>query len=109
MNRFGCFREPKKIVCAECGKEFIAFRHAVACSPECARVRKNRMSRDYRQNRAKPEPKREYLRRAKREEWPGVPVKYNIRRRWAEFVHGEGCDWKALTPLAANVPRKEGK
>jgi site-specific DNA-methyltransferase (adenine-specific) len=32
-----------------------------------------------------------------------------IRRRWAEFVHGEGCDWKALTPRAANVPRKEGK
>ena len=23
-----------------------------------------------------------------------------IRRRWAEFVHGEGCDWQALTPLA---------
>ena len=21
-----------------------------------------------------------------------------IRRRWAEFVHGEGCDWQALTP-----------
>jgi len=21
-----------------------------------------------------------------------------IRRRWAEHVHGEGCDWKALTP-----------
>jgi DNA modification methylase len=21
-----------------------------------------------------------------------------IRRRWAEFVHGEGCDWMALTP-----------
>jgi site-specific DNA-methyltransferase (adenine-specific) len=21
-----------------------------------------------------------------------------IRRRWAEFVHGEGCDWAALTP-----------
>ena len=21
-----------------------------------------------------------------------------IRRRWAEFKHGEGCDWKALTP-----------
>ena len=20
-----------------------------------------------------------------------------IRRRWAEFVHGEGCDWAALT------------
>jgi DNA modification methylase len=32
-----------------------------------------------------------------------------IRRRWAEFVHGEGCDWKALTPRAANAPRKEGK
>lgn len=27
-----------------------------------------------------------------------------IRRRWAEFVHGEGCDWKALTsPVEANV------
>ena len=21
-----------------------------------------------------------------------------IRRRWAEFVHGEGCDWESLTP-----------
>ena len=21
-----------------------------------------------------------------------------IRKRWAEFTHGEGCDWKALTP-----------
>jgi DNA modification methylase len=21
-----------------------------------------------------------------------------IRRRWAEFVHGEGCDWQQLTP-----------
>ena len=21
-----------------------------------------------------------------------------IRRRWAEFVHGEGCDWQLLTP-----------
>lgn len=21
-----------------------------------------------------------------------------IRRRWAEFVHGEGCDWEELTP-----------
>jgi hypothetical protein len=21
-----------------------------------------------------------------------------IRKRWAEFVHGEGCDWQALTP-----------
>lgn len=24
-----------------------------------------------------------------------------IRRRWAEFVHGEGCDWQALTPAVA--------
>ncbi|MCR5414833.1 MAG: ParB N-terminal domain-containing protein [Kiritimatiellae bacterium] len=23
-----------------------------------------------------------------------------IRRRWAEFVHGEGCDWKKLAPAA---------
>jgi DNA modification methylase len=23
-----------------------------------------------------------------------------IRKRWAEFVHGEGCDWQALTPEA---------
>ena len=22
-----------------------------------------------------------------------------IRRRWAEFVHGEGCDWQGLTPV----------
>ena len=21
-----------------------------------------------------------------------------IRKRWAEFVHGEGCDWEKLTP-----------
>jgi site-specific DNA-methyltransferase (adenine-specific) len=21
-----------------------------------------------------------------------------IRKRWAEFVHGEGSDWQALTP-----------
>ena len=21
-----------------------------------------------------------------------------IRRRWAEFMNGEGCDWEALTP-----------
>ena len=21
-----------------------------------------------------------------------------IRKRWAEFTHGEGCDWEALTP-----------
>ena len=24
-----------------------------------------------------------------------------IRKRWAEFVHGEGCDWQALTPVVA--------
>ena len=24
-----------------------------------------------------------------------------IRKRWAEFVHGEGCDWQALTPTIA--------
>ena len=24
-----------------------------------------------------------------------------IRRRWAEFVHGEGCDWEKLTPPVA--------
>jgi len=23
-----------------------------------------------------------------------------IRKRWAEFVHGEGCDWESLTPEA---------
>jgi len=23
-----------------------------------------------------------------------------IRKRWAEFVHGEGCDWQTLTPVA---------
>lgn len=23
-----------------------------------------------------------------------------IRKRWAEFVHGEGCDWQTLTPEA---------
>jgi site-specific DNA-methyltransferase (adenine-specific) len=21
-----------------------------------------------------------------------------VRRRWAEFTEGEGCDWEALTP-----------
>ena len=26
-----------------------------------------------------------------------------IRRRWAEFVHGEGCDWAALTPEAQST------
>jgi len=27
-----------------------------------------------------------------------------IRRRWAEFVTGEGCDWAALTPVVAGPP-----
>jgi site-specific DNA-methyltransferase (adenine-specific) len=22
-----------------------------------------------------------------------------IRRRWAEFKHGEGCNWSAFTPV----------
>jgi len=26
-----------------------------------------------------------------------------IRRRWAEFVHGEGCDWPALTPADQEI------
>ncbi len=30
-----------------------------------------------------------------------------IRRRWAEFVHGEGCDWEALTPVVENEARVE--
>ena len=25
-----------------------------------------------------------------------------IRKRWAEFVHGEGCDWQTLTPAIEN-------
>lgn len=25
-----------------------------------------------------------------------------IRKRWAEFVYGEGCDWQALTPAVAD-------
>jgi site-specific DNA-methyltransferase (adenine-specific) len=28
-----------------------------------------------------------------------------IRRRWAEFTHGEGCDWQSLTP-AENEERE---
>lgn len=27
-----------------------------------------------------------------------------IRQRWAEFVHGKGCDWQALTPAAEVGP-----
>ena len=27
-----------------------------------------------------------------------------IRKRWAEFVHGEGCDWQTLTPAVEAVP-----
>ena len=31
-----------------------------------------------------------------------------IRRRWAEFVHGEGCDWQALTPASEEKTTNEG-
>jgi len=27
-----------------------------------------------------------------------------IRRRWAEFKYGEGCDWKTLTPVVSDDP-----
>ena len=27
-----------------------------------------------------------------------------IRRRWAEFKYGEGCDWKRLTPAVTETP-----
>jgi DNA modification methylase len=27
-----------------------------------------------------------------------------IRKRWAEFVHGQGCDWQALTPAVHPAP-----
>ncbi|MBQ0033480.1 MAG: site-specific DNA-methyltransferase, partial [bacterium] len=26
-----------------------------------------------------------------------------IRRRWAEFKHGEGCDWAKLTPVEGSA------
>jgi site-specific DNA-methyltransferase (adenine-specific) len=29
-----------------------------------------------------------------------------IRKRWAEFVSGEGCNWQKLTPA---INRKKGK
>ena len=32
-----------------------------------------------------------------------------IRRRWAEFVHGEGCDWQNLTPAASDSDSGEGE
>lgn len=31
-----------------------------------------------------------------------------IRRRWAEYVHGVGCDWEALTPVAVGVGSEGG-
>jgi DNA modification methylase len=31
-----------------------------------------------------------------------------IRRRWAEFVHGEGCDWQSLTPAIEEGSTNEG-
>lgn len=30
-----------------------------------------------------------------------------IRRRWAEFVHGEGCDWESLTPAITESKENE--
>jgi len=30
-----------------------------------------------------------------------------IRRRWAEFTHGEDCDWQTLTPIHNNKNRAE--
>ena len=32
-----------------------------------------------------------------------------IRKRWAEFVHGEGCDWQSLTPVAGTSPAPEAE
>ena len=32
-----------------------------------------------------------------------------IRRRWAEFVHGEGCDWQRLTPAIEEGSTNEGE
>ncbi|MGD0999486.1 MAG: DNA modification methylase [Candidatus Brocadiia bacterium] len=32
-----------------------------------------------------------------------------IRQRWAEFVHGAGCDWKKLTPSTNGVKAKEAR
>ena len=26
-----------------------------------------------------------------------------IRKRWAEFVHGEGCDWGVLTSVGGSA------
>ena len=31
-----------------------------------------------------------------------------IRKRWAEFVHGEGCEWEQLTPPLGNGDRSSG-
>lgn len=31
-----------------------------------------------------------------------------IRRRWAEYVHGAGCDWESLTPAASGGGTAEG-
>lgn len=31
-----------------------------------------------------------------------------IRRRWAEYVHGAGCDWEALTPVAGGAVSEGG-
>lgn len=31
-----------------------------------------------------------------------------VRRRWAEYVHGVGCDWEALTPVAGGAGSEGG-
>ena len=30
-----------------------------------------------------------------------------VRKRWAEFVHGEGCGWEALTPAIESMDATE--
>ncbi|MGD9126056.1 MAG: DNA methyltransferase [Planctomycetia bacterium] len=32
-----------------------------------------------------------------------------IRQRWAEFVHGENCDWQSLTPVVESVAATANK
>ena len=32
-----------------------------------------------------------------------------IRKRWAEFVHGENCDWQSLTPVVGSVDATSNK
>lgn len=32
-----------------------------------------------------------------------------IRKRWAEFTHGEGCDWESLTPAINEKGKTENE